>query len=867
MKKFLGIGFEFSAFDKGLNKFFEKTNNDTEKLKDGLDDASGIKPKPGSIWTAISEISKLGLLKSMNDKLGEMQGVTQGIVGKGLSQEWKDVNSLANSMQYKLGGMAKSSEVVNKSLDQVVDASKVTHKEGLAIVGTFLENNMNLEKSADLLKLTGQLTKAFNLNASDVAGTFAYGTKQIGLSSAQMKELYAQSTLLQTKTGLGKNEIIGSLDSTLKSVQERVAQGLISPGQAKSEIMNITKLVTAFRATGMSIGDAQGMITKLTDSSKTMSDSFSQILTGEGGDALAEQVKSWSKMGINIQDVVQKLNTGKVTDAMSLLTEATGKMRAKGGADLKAFSYLMRKTVGEDTMNLMAAAASKGFGEIQGSIREVDKVMASGKGVDVMNEQLKGMSNSIEDQEGYLKTLQERFEKVTSKALEPTAMAYLQFKIKAMDSLTAINEETGKFKDDSWTSGILRGLKKFEQGGLLPFAKDMGIGTDGVMQMTAAFEVLGPMIKGGLDEVFFFTGALSNLKNIFPGLGSSIKNAAVAVWQFGKNAVVTAVKGLGMLFTSTGRATIATNLQTVATNVANVAQKAFAIGIKGVGIALKIAMGPVGWVIGGLTLLAAGAMYAYENFEPFRKVVDQVIDYLGELWDKIKSITFDDLVKGVKKVMKFFYDWMTPFGLITKAFQGLKTLFPDVFSKVESFLKPVIDLFESLGKTIGAVYDKVKNFATGAVGKMWDKVSGMFVSKKEVESEGVSTAAPGTTPGGTTTVEAGTKTVSSATPEAQAGLANATARPGQALEQSAPPSPPKPTQIAAVEKAKGETESMKNTDMKQLATIMLTVGQEIISAILESKNTNVQLKGDANKFFKASSKEQSNKMVSSGITG
>jgi hypothetical protein len=866
MKKFLGIGFEFSAFDKGLNKFFEKTNNDTGKLKQGLEDASGIKPKAGSIWTAISEISKLGLLKNMNDKIGEMQGLTKGIVGKGLSQEWKDVNSLANAMQYGLGGMEKATKLIDTSLDKVVDSSKVTHKEGLAIVSTFLENNMNLEKSADLLKLTGQLTKAFNLNASDVAGTFARGTKQLGLSSNAMKELYAQSTLLQTKTGLGRNEIVESLNSALKSVQERVAQGLITPAQAKSEVMNVSKLITAFRATGMSIGDAQGMINTLTNSSQTMADTFSQILTGEGGDALAEQVKNWSKMGINIQDVVQKLKTGKIADAMSLMTEATAKMRARGGDDLRTFSYLMKKTVGTEAMELMASAASKGFSEIQGSIKEVDKIMASGKGVEVMNEQLKGMSNSIEDQEGYLKTLQERFEKMTSKALAPAANAYLQFKIKAMDSLTAVDEQTGKFKDESWTTGILRGLKKFEQGGLLPFAQNMGIGTESVMQMTAAFETLGPMLKGSLDEVFFFTGAIANLKTIFPGLGSSITKAAVATMNFAKTAVASAIQGVTMLFTATGRLTIANRLSAIATNIATGAQTAFAFATKMVGIAIKVALGPIGWAIAALGLLAAGVMYAYENFEPFRKVVDQIIDSMVSFAKAVMKITFDDIVNGLKIAIKFFFEWMTPIGWIIKAFKGLKSLFPEVFNSLGDLVNPAIELFKSFGDIISGIFDKVKSFTTE--GKLWKKISGLFGSKKtEPEVQGIATAAP-VTETGTVVTQVGAKTVAEAAPVAQAGLTSKqAAQAGPAPEAAKQPTPPPPTPINVLEKAKGETESMKSTDIKQLANIILTVGQEIISALIESKDTNVQLKGDANKFFRASTTVQSNKMVSAGITG
>jgi hypothetical protein len=561
------------------------------------------------------------------------------------------------------------------------------------------------------------------------------------------------------------------------------------------------------------------------------------------------------------------LNTGNVTDAMSILTEATGKMRQLGGQNLKAFSYMMEKTVGAETMNLMASAASKGFGEIQKDIRSVDATMASGKGFAVAESQLKAMSNTYRDQEEYIKSLKERFEMMTSKAIAPAAKAYMDFKIKALSSLTEV-DKAGKFVDQSWSSNIIRGLKKFEQGGILPFAQQMGFGTDTVMKMTAAMDALGPMVKGSTDQIFFFTGTLASLVTVFPGLGASLKGAIASVWNFGKSLLFAAANGVKSLIVGMYEMITTTKLSTIATNIATIAQKAFALGIQGVGLAIKIAMGPVGWIILALGTLTAAGIYAYNNFKPFKDFIDQFVQSWVDFGKAIWNWNPEALWASIKKGVKFWFEWMTPIGYITKGIQGLKTLFPDVFGKMEAFMQPIIDLFKSFADSVSRIYDKVEGFTKGTVGKVWNKVTGIFGGEKEAQPQTVATAAPkeGTKPGATATV---TKVIAEAAPEAKTAVPTKGTPKSMGQPETAPAAlAPKPGPTTALEKTKAEAQAIGNQDIKSLATVILAVGQEVIQAIMELKQgTSVQLKGDANKFFKASNTAASNRMVSAGITG
>jgi tape measure domain-containing protein len=90
----------------------------------------------------------------------------------------------------------------------------------------------------------------------------------------------------------------------------------------------------------------------------------------------------------------------------------------------------------------------------------------------------------------------------------------------------------------------------------------------------------------------------------------------------------------------------------------------------------KAALGPIGWVIAGVTALAVGATYLYNHWEPARKF-------------------FDGLWNGVKTVFSKFWDWAKRWGFL-------------------------------LAGPGGAVYAVIKNWGTLRTwfANLWDKLAG-----------------------------------------------------------------------------------------------------------------------------------------------
>lgn len=93
----------------------------------------------------------------------------------------------------------------------------------------------------------------------------------------------------------------------------------------------------------------------------------------------------------------------------------------------------------------------------------------------------------------------------------------------------------------------------------------------------------------------------------------ALGTASAGVAAFGGD-VVGMGSQLGVMAMALKGTTVLTTLWSAASSVASVA-------MTGVGIAVRFALGPVGLIIIGLTLLVAGLIYAYKHSEKFRAVV------------------------------------------------------------------------------------------------------------------------------------------------------------------------------------------------------------------------------------------------------
>ncbi|MBQ7852403.1 MAG: phage tail tape measure protein [Muribaculaceae bacterium] len=231
-------------------------------------------------------------------------------------------------------------------------------------------------------------------------------------------------------------------------------------------------------------------------------------------------------------------------------------------------------------------------------------------------------------------------------------------------------------------------------------------------------------IRGALA---IMVGTMSTGKNISLGFAGNIGRATIALLQFGTIGIFNALKGLGALIISliTGGATSAkfagiasTAFGTFATT-AKVACRAVSTAIMSIPI--------IGWVIAGVTALAALGIYFWNTSVKFRAV-------LKGLWAGFKAFFTGlwELAKGV-------------FGALGDLIKAAFTLNPD---GIKAALNKFKNVYSDFGHKIGKAFSDAYNAEMEAGKKEDEKIEG--------EGQGVD-ALPGvTSPTGQTLTNLGT---------------------------------------------------------------------------------------------------------------
>lgn len=212
--------------------------------------------------------------------------------------------------------------------------------------------------------------------------------------------------------------------------------------------------------------------------------------------------------------------------------------------------------------------------------------------------------------------------------------------------------------------------------------------------------------------------------------------------------------------------------------------------VSGLAAAMAFLMSPVVLVVGGLALLAAGIVYAYQNFEWFRDIVDVVITFIQEkvigglgavvawvkeIWPQISEAIShvmnvikgiirtvidvvsalwrawgDDLMRMVKTAWDFISETVenainlvksiieTVLAIINgdwgKAWDGIKGIAAAVWDQIHNLISTAINLVKSV---IGGVLSTIKEVWNGAWNTVSSKVSDIWTSIKETVSGGI----------------------------------------------------------------------------------------------------------------------------------
>lgn len=178
-------------------------------------------------------------------------------------------------------------------------------------------------------------------------------------------------------------------------------------------------------------------------------------------------------------------------------------------------------------------------------------------------------------------------------------------------------------------------------------------------------------------------------------------DAASAVGDFGAGAATKAVAAIGNASKAVKEFQVGAKLAQTATKAWEVAQ-----------VALDVVLNanPIGLVVVAITALVGGIIYAYNHFQWFRDLVNDVWGWIKKFaaWiaDEFMQ-TWHNAIADLKAIWSAIYN----------------TVFKYYIDQVKSYLGDFIGFFKNIGKGIGDVLSGVKDLFSGnveGIRKIWD---------------------------------------------------------------------------------------------------------------------------------------------------
>ncbi|MFF0498530.1 phage tail tape measure protein [Nocardia aobensis] len=211
-----------------------------------------------------------------------------------------------------------------------------------------------------------------------------------------------------------------------------------------------------------------------------------------------------------------------------------------------------------------------------------------------------------------------------------------------------------------------------------------------------------PAVYGAAKSVG--KGVVSAAKKL-PGAASKAVgfagDVASVVGDFGSGAATKAASAIGTASKAVKEFQVGAKLAQAATKAWEVAQ-----------IALDAVMNanPIGLVVIAITALVAGVIYAYNHFQWFRDIVNDVWDWIKKFasWigDEFMK-TWHNALDDFKAIWSFLYDH----------------IFKYYIDEVKDYLGAFIGYFKNVGKGIGDVLSGIKDLFSGntqGIKKIWD---------------------------------------------------------------------------------------------------------------------------------------------------
>ncbi len=252
-------------------------------------------------------------------------------------------------------------------------------------------------------------------------------------------------------------------------------------------------------------------------------------------------------------------------------------------------------------------------------------------------------------------------------------------------------------------SGFLDFLR--ESDALKDFARNVN------KYLTEAIEKLIGWIKSALEwwenadegQRKFALGAIA----VATALGPLLTILGTGIVIFGKVAV-----GLGAISTAVGKAggllpALGRGFRLIISPIRVLLRPLLTLGTRFLALS-----NPIGWIVTGLAALAAGFYMAYTRSEPFRNMIDGIVERLKDAWEWI--VTFKD---GIVDLFQGDLEGATDI------FKSLG-LSEETIETIQGWAASLIESFESLKTTVTETFEGLKE----SVDRIWTALGTIFTN-------------------------------------------------------------------------------------------------------------------------------------------
>lgn len=395
---------------------------------------------------------------------------------------------------------------------------------------------------------------------------------------------------------------------------------------------------------------------------------------------------------LNRAAIVTGENRGELRDSIDAMTDHTfaSEDAAKGMEELMRRGIDSKKGF-EDVLPVIDTFADATGKDMVGSIQTVDQVLKSlGIPIEEAGDNIDYFTQMATQTDIPMGTLERNLSRVGPElqglefGMGDASAGIEVFRDRGLDGREAVREFRRAVEDADGDMGVFLDTMEISEDEW----KEYQEGAEGAVGLTDEFAEANNSTMTPMEKV------QQNVENLMTKYGGLAEAAGIAG---------PALLGLGPILKGV-----------------TMAKQGAAAAARGLGVAMKFALGPVGLIIAAVAALVAGVIWAWNNVDWFRdgvmaaweaiqRAVEVVVEWFTETLVPTLQEVWARVVEGVQQAV----EW------VKSAWAGIKEFFTNLWEGIKAVMEPVITWFQ---EHVGPVFTSIAELFT----EVWSQITEPF---------------------------------------------------------------------------------------------------------------------------------------------